>query len=150
MTHPDPTVQWLVDREQIRDLPLAYARGIDARDFAVARAVFADDAYVAGTRHQAPIDAYWASLTPGVETYAATLHFMGNQYVALEIGADVGEVEAYAVAYHVADPDDPSGDLTMGVRYVDAVERRGGAWIIAGRRVHQQWLRGPAAPYLSK
>ena len=45
------------------------------------------------------------------------MHFMGNQYVEVEPGADTGFVETYAVAYHMEAAESGREDLVMGVRY---------------------------------
>lgn len=135
----DTTVQWLRDRELIREVPQRYAFGVDRRDFAIVRACFTDDCYVSGSRNAAPIEEYLATLEPGVRHYPSTLHFMGNQYVDVEPGADTGHVETYAVAYHM--PDD-GNDLVMGVRYCDDVRRVGDGWLICARTAVPQWVRG--------
>ena len=134
-------VRWLKDRELIRELPQLYALGLDTRDFAKVRSVFADDCTVVGTVHTAPIAEYLALLEPGVRQYPATLHFMGNQYVRVD--GDAGHVETYAVAYHMEDEGCPHDDLVMAVRYQDDVERRDGDWKIVRRNVVKQWHRGP-------
>ncbi len=137
------TVAWLRDRELIAALPRRYARGLDLRDFPAARAVFRDDCTVKGTLSEAAIDEYWAGLTPGVAAYEATMHFMGNQYVVLEPGADAGHVETYAVAHHMEAPGNGHDDLVMGVRYCDDVARAGDDWRIVHRSVALMWARGP-------
>jgi 3-phenylpropionate/cinnamic acid dioxygenase small subunit len=137
------TVAWLRDRELIKALPQRYARNVDKRDWKAVRACFADDCYVKGTIAENPVDAYMEGLAPGVEAYEATMHFMGNQYIDLEPGADTAFVETYAVAYHLEAPDTGLDDLFMGVRYCDDVRRDGADWIIAKRQVFLQWNRGP-------
>jgi hypothetical protein len=137
------TVAWLKDRELIKDLAQRYARNVDKRDWKAVRACFADDCYIKGTIAENPVDDYMKTLAPGVEVYMATMHFMGNQYVDLEPGADTGFIETYAVAYHLEEPGNGIEDLFMGVRYCDDVRRDGDDWIIATRRVFLQWNRGP-------
>lgn len=137
------TVQWLRDRVLIEALPQRYAHGLDTRDFDKARAVFRDDCTVKGSLVEAPIDPYWEQLTPGVTAYEATMHFMGNQYVELEPGADTGFVETYAVAYHMEPADSLREDLVMGVRYCDDVARDGTGWKIVKRHAIPVWVRGP-------
>jgi hypothetical protein len=139
----ESTVRWLRDRELIKALPQRYAHGLDTRDFPKARAVFRDDCYVKGSISENPIDAYFANLVTGVQDYQATMHFMGNQYVELEEGADVGFVETYAVAYHIEAPESGLPDLVMGVRYQDDVARDGDGWIISRRTAIPHWVRGP-------
>ena len=137
------TVRWLKDVEIIKSVPQRYAYGIDTRDFDAARAMFRDDCFVEGTLQTAPIDDYWPGLADGVRQYHATLHFMGNQLVQLEEGADEGFVETYAVAYHIEAADSKIDDLVMGVRYQDTVAREGDDWRIVRRKTVPQWVRGP-------
>jgi len=137
------TVTWLKDRELIKAVPQRYARNVDKRDWKAVRACFSDDCYVKGTIAENPIDEYLPGLAAGVEAYVATMHFMGNQYIDLEPGADKGFVETYAVAYHLEEPGNGIDDLFMGVRYCDDVRRDGDDWIICRRQVFLQWNRGP-------
>lgn len=139
----EATVRWLRDRELIKALPQRYAHGLDTRDFAKARGVFSDDCFVTGSINQARIDPYFAALVTGVQAYQATMHFMGNQYVDLEEGADEGAIETYAVAYHIESPDSGLPDLVMGVRYQDTVARHGDDWSIIARTAVPHWVRGP-------
>jgi hypothetical protein len=137
------TVQWLRDRELISALPQRYAHGLDTRDFERARAVFRDDCMVKGSRAEGPIDPYWEGLREGVLGFDATMHFMGNQYVEVEPGANTGFVETYAVAYHMEPAGSARDDLIMGVRYQDEVARDGDGWLITKRVVIPVWVRGP-------
>lgn len=137
------TVRWLKDVELIKSVPQRYAHGLDTRDFPASRAMFRDDCFVEGSINTAPIDEYWAPLIAGVAKYHATMHFMGNQFVTLEEGADEGFVETYAVAYHIEADGSPYPDLVMGVRYLDTVARSGDDWVISKRRAIPHWVRGP-------
>jgi hypothetical protein len=137
------TVRWLRDRELIKQLPQRYAHGLDTRDFDASRRVFHDDCYVKGSINEAPIDSYFAALIPGVQAYEATMHFMGNQYVDLDEGADEGTVETYAVAYHIEAAASGRKDLVMGVRYIDSVARSDDGWLIVNRTAIPHWVRGP-------
>ncbi|HEV8296475.1 MAG TPA: nuclear transport factor 2 family protein [Acidimicrobiales bacterium] len=139
----EATVRWLRDRELIKALPQRYAHGLDTRDFPKSRSVFRDDCYVHGSIRQDPIGTYFAFLEESVQKYQATMHFMGNQYVELEEGADEGFVETYAVAYHIESPESGLPDLLMGVRYQDTVARDGDGWIITARTAIPHWVRGP-------
>jgi SnoaL-like domain len=142
----EETVRWLQARELIREVPQRYAHGLDVRDFGASRAVFRDDCYVKGSVREDPIDPYFEFLTAGVQRFEATMHFMGNQYVAVGPDADEGFVETYAVAYHLEPAGSGRQDLVMGVRYLDTVAREGDSWLIARRTVIPQWVRGPLQP----
>jgi hypothetical protein len=139
----EATVRWLRDRELIKALPQRYAHGLDTRNFVESRAQFRDDCYVKGSIREDPIEEYFGFLRESVQKYQATMHFMGNQFVKLEEGADVGFVETYAVAYHIEAEGSPYPDLIMGVRYQDTVGRNGDDWIITKRTAIPHWVRGP-------
>ncbi len=140
-------VRALADRRAVADVVLAYARGVDRRDWAAVRACFEEDAVVEGTVHQAPLEPYLRSLVEGVEHFPATMHFMGNQLV--EVEGDTAEVETYAVAFHwMGDPPGAphDGNLVVGVRYLDRLVRSPGGWRIRLRRVSSEWRRGSYPP----
>jgi 3-phenylpropionate/cinnamic acid dioxygenase small subunit len=132
------------DRDQIAQLIVTYAQGIDRRDWDLVRSCFADDASVEGSRTTAPIDPYLAEMRPGVDYYPTTMHFMGNQLI--EVDGDTGHIQTYAVAYHWKDEEagkEHPENLIVGVRYRDTVERRADGWIITKRKVEPDWRRGP-------
>jgi len=141
------TLAWVRDRELIRDLPQRYAHGIDTDDWEKVASVFHPDCRVEGTMQSAEIGPYLEALEPGVKAYAATLHFMGNQFVELSVDGDPdrGHVETYAVAYHMEPEGSERADLVMGVRYCDTVVRVAALedWRIILRKVVKQWHRGP-------
>lgn len=139
----EATVRWLRDRELIKALPQRYAHGLDTRDFVESRSVFRDDCYVKGSITENPIDPYFKFLADSVVKYQATMHFMGNQYLELDVGADDGFIETYAVAYHIEAPETGLPDLIMGVRYCDTVARDGDGWLISARTAIPHWVRGP-------
>lgn len=139
----ETTVQWLVDRELIKQVPYDYAHGLDTRDFPASRAQFADDCQIVGSISSGPIDEYWPPLVEGVKAYQATMHFMGNQFVDHQPGSTTASIETYAVAYHIEAPETGLPDLVMGVRYCDTLEKRDGRWLIVNRRAYPHWVRGP-------
>ena len=119
------------DRLAVCRLAPTYAFGIDSRDEALVRSVFAADAVLAGTLGEAPVDEYVPRLLAGVAHYEATMHNITNQYAA--IAGDEADVWSYAVAIHLAPADSGRSDLTMGVQYRDHAERVGGGWLIRRR-----------------
>ncbi len=139
----ESTVQWLKDRELIKDLPQRYARGIDRIDFDLVRSNFHPDCVVHGTVVSGPLDPYLDWTEKELAKFEATLHVMGNQYVDLVEGADEGHVETYAVAYHMQPEESGIDDLVLGLRYCDDVARFGDRWLITARTAVPQWVRGP-------
>jgi hypothetical protein len=130
----------MTTREDVHDVILRYARGVDRRDWDLVRSCFADDAVIEGTRFSGPIDEYLPMLRPGVESFPTTMHFMGNQLA--EIDGDRASTETYAIAHHFLDAEGRVEGIVMGVRYLDDLECRDGRWVIVRRRAVSDWTRG--------
>jgi hypothetical protein len=134
-------VQTLADRAAICELPKVYALGIDSRDEAMVRSVFAPDAPMRGTLGEAPAHDYIPKLLAGVASFTATMHNITNQYAT--VAGDEGVVWSYAVALHLADPGRGQSDLAMGVQYRDQCTRTEFGWWITARDTVKLWARGP-------
>src|ERR1700754_5094125 len=109
----------LIAKDEIRELAMLYSRGVDRKDGALLRTLYAPDA----------TDTHGDSFDGGAEDYVQFLersfphmrysgHHICNHLIS--VNGMVGEGEVYALAYHVI-PDGNGGwaeDL-MCVRYVD-------------------------------
>ena len=139
MTSPADPVQLLVDRDEIHDLVMRYARGVDTRDMEAVRSCFAPDCDVSRwgpgmTDREAMID-----YISGVGHFHTTMHMMGNQFV--EVDGDAGQVDSYAMLTHHSD--DRAGrthQMNMSAsRYVERVARRDGRWVVTQRGGEPRW-----------
>ena len=139
VTSPADPVQLLVDRDEIHDLVMRYARGVDTRDMEAVRSCFAPDCDVSRwgpgmTDREAMID-----YISGVGHFHTTMHMMGNQFV--EVDGDAGQVDSYAMLTHHSD--DRAGrthQMNMnGSRYVERVARRDGRWVVTQRGGEPRW-----------
>lgn len=135
------TVAWLRDRRLIADLYDRYAYGVDSLDMALVRSVFDPGCVIVGTMEQGGLDDYLEGIEQGLAAYHATMHFKGNQYIALE--GDRAFVETWVVGYHMEAPGSPLDHLKLGLRYKDEVARRGQDWKITRREAVLQWHTGP-------
>lgn len=138
----ETTVRWLKDRELIKEVPQRYARGIDRIDFELVRSAFHPDCQIYGTVISGDLDPYLDWTEEELHKFESTLHFMGNQYIDLEEGADEGHIETWAVAYHMRSEDSDVGDLILGLHYCDDVARFDEGWLITARTARPQWARG--------
>ncbi|MDE0116540.1 MAG: nuclear transport factor 2 family protein [bacterium] len=138
----ESTVRWLKDRELIKEVPQRYARGIDRIDFDMVRSSFHPDCQIYGTVISGALDPYLDWTEKELHKFESTLHFMGNQYIDLEEGADEGHIETWAVAYHMRPEDSGAGDLILGLHYCDDVARFDEGWLITARTARPQWARG--------
>src|SRR5437868_951927 len=108
------TIDTLADRAAVCRLPQLYALGIDLRDEAMVRSVFAPDAILRGALGEAPADEYVPKLLAAVARYEATMHNITNQYAVVE--GDEAAVWSDAVALHFERPEAGRPDMAMGVQ----------------------------------
>jgi SnoaL-like domain len=135
----DDGLKLLLDERAVRQVMLRYAEGVDGRDWVKVRGCFSLDAEIVGIGFSGPRDEYLARLSPGVESYAVTMHTIGNQLI--EIDGDTAQTETDLVARHFADAEGREEKLTLGVRYSDRLRRDGKAWVITRRDVRRLWSR---------
>ncbi len=151
----------LVAKQEITELLYRYCRGVDRADWELVRSCYWDDAVDDHGVVRGSPDEFIATVAPMLEGMTSTMHNITNVLIALD--GEVAASEAYALCTHrFAAEDGTPMDMTVGVRYVDRLERRapGGAgtvWKIARRTVVYEWTRldpvtaefpaGPAATW---
>jgi ketosteroid isomerase-like protein len=134
------TLAWLNDLELLRRLPQRYARAVDARDHdALARLFFADGVMVGARGEQVAAD-YVAASRAATPAYATSMHVLGVPLIELEPGAQTARSDTYAVVYQLGAVNG-GGDLTLGLRYLDELERDGDAWRIRRRTAQILWTK---------
>jgi hypothetical protein len=136
------SIALLADRAAIRDVLLRYARGVDRRDLALVRSLFTADCAYEGQLASGTIEAALAALRTRLDRYAVTMHFMGNQEIALD--GDGARSDTLCLAYHRTA--EPPADLVTAVRYLDDLVYTPGGWLIRRRRVRLEWSRHDATP----
>ncbi len=139
MTSP---IEWLMDREILRQFPQRYARAVDQRDHDALTALFDPDGSVDGTFGQQAVADYLDTMGSRPDTGGTSMHVLADPLIDLEVGADTARLDTYAVVYQVpADADAPV--RTFGMRYVDDMLRREGTWCIHHRVARMLWMRWP-------
>lgn len=153
-------LQRLFDKDEIRDVLLRYARGIDRLDIDLFRTVFWDDGGFEDGIVSGPARDFVPQLVGDTVRgmFAATQHFISNERIEFE-DADHAFVESYFLACHVLNPGAANLDallgkrrmrecggeyerpheLYVGGRYLDRFERRSGSWRILKRRFVFDW-----------
>ncbi len=140
-----PRVQALLDRSEIEELMIAYARGIDRAEENLVRSVFHPDATVdfgPGIFQGAVIDFItWAmDVRAGMK---AAQHYITN--IRVDLRGDAAFAESYFLAWHRLDKPTGKEDFFLGGRYLDRLERRpagaAGVWKIAHRKQVKDWTR---------
>ncbi len=118
----------LVDRQEIHQVMLNYARGLDRLDFELVRSCYWDDAIEDhGSYVGRPEDfIHWADQT--------TLAHTTTQHGILNHFCDLQGNEAFCETYYqfTATRAEPPHFVSTG-RYIDHFQKRGGEWRIANR-----------------
>ncbi len=131
-----PSEPSLADWLEVRSVVLAYARCMDARDFAGVAAQFTDDAVVHYAHlggelvGRAQVEAYLTrAVGRGTE---ATSHHCSNIEITFD-GPDTATVETYLYAWHRLSGAVPHYEVWG--RYHDRMVRTASGWRIAERRL---------------
>lgn len=118
----------IVDRQEIHDVLLRYARGLDRLDNELARSCYWDDAIEDHGHFVGTPDDFipWAD--------GATLMFEATQHAILNHVCDLQGDEAFCETYYHFSGVTAEGPNFMSTgRYIDHFRKRGGEWRIANR-----------------
>ncbi|MEX1008339.1 MAG: nuclear transport factor 2 family protein [Acidimicrobiia bacterium] len=132
-------VQLLADRDEIHDIVMRYAAGVDRRDMKLVGSCFAPDLEVVGWGGGFTDRDSMLTYISGVAIFHTTMHMFGNQYI--EVDGDTAHVDTYAMLTHHSD--DANGvthelNVSRG-RYVEDLTRRDGRWVITRRGGDPVW-----------
>jgi uncharacterized protein (TIGR02246 family) len=120
--------------DEIRDLLHAYCRAADRNDADALAECFTEDClcdYGPDAPPQRGREARRAAAARDLALFEATSHLLGNVRVAFD-GPDRARVESVVHAWHRPLG---GGTWTLYAEYHDIVERTGGRWLIAERRL---------------
>ena len=130
-------IQQLIDRHEIHEILMRYARGIDRCDFDLVERCYHPGATDDHGRFKGPVEEFIPWVRVQLDRFDSTMHFLGN--VLIEVQGDMATTETYCVAYHRLRGENV--DSIAGLRYVDRFDRRGDQWRIAHREVVVEWNR---------
>jgi SnoaL-like domain len=129
-------LQEMIDRADIHDCIVRYARGIDRFDRELLRSAYHDGAIDDHVGFVGLVDDFidWAFAYHSTQTRHQ--HYLLNQ--TADIDGDVAHAETYYL--FVGTDREPENHLTInGGRYVDRLERRDGGWGITARVCMVEW-----------
>jgi 3-phenylpropionate/cinnamic acid dioxygenase small subunit len=120
------------DRQDIADVLLRYATGIDRRDWSLFRTAFADDCELdyGDIGSWSGVDAVTEFMDVSHSMAGHTMHRLTNQVIS--VSGDAAEARTYVDALILA-PDNASGVNAVGF-YDDELVRTAAGWRIARRR----------------
>ena len=146
MTSPpsDPAaqLQWLVDRAQISDLLVEFARSLDERDWDANTALYVPDGVfmVGDVFRLVGHDQLRATGSDrGLGQYAGTWHLSSNH--AIQIDGDTATTRSYLLGVHLLS-DNPFHHADGGGWYDCTLRRTPEGWRFVTVRVHEVWNAG--------
>jgi len=134
------TIEQLADRIAIQDVLVRYCRGIDRCDAAMQKSAYWEDATDDHGSFNGNAWAFSDYVIPALKRMERTMHLISNVYV--ELNGSSAKCETYCVAHHLL-PE--NGEMVVGGRYLDRMEKRGGEWRIQKRVYVMDWNQNNAA-----
>lgn len=138
----DPLRQ-LMDRQEIADVVIRYARALDSRDWGLLRGCFAESP---GFIHPGGrLDGWEAILhrtRTALEPLDRTQHLLGNIEIGLDAGGGRATCLTYFQAQHVRAGAPGGPNYLIGGKYADLFDRVDGVWLIAERVQTYAWTEG--------
>jgi hypothetical protein len=137
------------DRLNVAETVYRYAYGVDLRDFALYRSIFAErvafdfTSYHGGEATVMTADEWVAGVRQLFTGLAATQHSMTNPITSID--GDTAACRMYVRAHHVYDADDPASWYTIGGYYDDTLVRSADGpvgWLLTGVTLTVLWRRG--------
>ena len=135
------------DKLAVAETVYRYATGVDRRDWALYRSLFADTVTIDFSSYdpnlpprQMSADEWIAGLVPLFSGLAATQHSMTNPLATID--GDTAAITMYVQAHHVFDPTDAASWYTIGGYYEDTLARVDGRWLLTGVRLTVTWRAG--------
>lgn len=136
------TVETMLARQDIHDVMMRYARGIDRGDEALLLSCYWEDAIeVHGPAYNGPAVPYVKAAAARMLRAGTTMqHIVANVHVEFD-GADTAWVESYILTFARFLKDGDPWDTFTGARAHDKFVRRNGEWRVLHRRVAFDWNR---------
>ena len=126
-------------REEIRDVTLRYARGVDRCDWELVRSCYHADAYDDHGTYKGGISGFIDFFSRQALHFSGTMHVIANFLVDVDAANGRADAETYCIAHHWTPPGEDAYHLVTGARYVDRFELREAEWRIAHRRCVLDW-----------
>ncbi len=142
---PQDQLAWLVDRAQISDALIAYARCADTADWKGIEGLFTEDGLVT-TPLGPPFRGrdFGAMSGPFMARFAGTHHMSSNH--AIDIDGDRATSHSYLQAVHLTRENDPSAHADIGGWYEHTFVRQDDTWRIAAMKLSFVWTAGEPFP----
>ena len=127
-------------KQDIHELIMAQARGLDRADLDLLRSLFHPGATVEAGVFDGTAEDFCPYILDATADMNAMSHAVANEWI--NVDGDVATAESYVVAFTSATIDGEDTDTFTGGRYVDRFERRDGVWKTTNRTFVLDWQTG--------
>ncbi|MDB5479937.1 MAG: SnoaL-like domain protein [Caulobacteraceae bacterium] len=140
------TLETLIARAEVSDVVHRYATGIDRRDWALYRSIFADEVdfdfttWSGGEPRRLTADEWVAGVREGLSGFDATQHISSNHVHTIE--GEAATCVSYMVALHHLVEDEQRLMQGLGGFYTNRLRREAGAWKIHACTLTVTWEMG--------
>jgi hypothetical protein len=141
---PQAQLRWLVDRAQISDVLVEYARCADAADWSGMSALFTEDGVAVFAAGTFPGRNFGEAAGAVMARFCGTHHLSTNH--AIHIDGDRATTRSYVQAVHLTDPDDNSRHHDVGGWYDNELVRTPDGWHFARVELSFVWTAGAPWP----
>lgn len=140
MTARDQVIDDIISKQQINEVLVRYARGIDRGDLDLLKSCYHPDAIEEhGPNYTGLASDYFEAAIDRIRSMGTMCHYLCNVHIDLE--GDAAYVEAYVLTYVRLQKDNADIDTFTGGRLCDKFERRDGTWKISHRKIVFDWNR---------
>ncbi len=142
------TLADLLDRAAISDTVLAYGTGVDRRDWALYRSIFADEVEFDfstwnGWKTRMKADDWVAAVRETLSGFDATQHNLTNHVITLH--GDTADITVHMTARHYLVVDGVGQTQILGGFYQHKLARAGARWQITHCSLVITWMEGDMA-----
>lgn len=130
-------VEEAVARQDIHELILAQARGVDRGDEALMRSVWHPGATMDAGIFDGPADEFCSMIIGATAGMKRMSHTVSNEWITIE--GDEAAAESYVIAFVTRDDEDGAVDEFTGGRYLDRLSRKNGVWKFNSRTFVPDW-----------
>lgn len=140
MTIPPKKIESIIAKQEIYEVLMRYARGVDRADTDLLKSCYHDDAIEEhGSVYKGPALDYIDGAIERIRTMGTMSHYLCNVHISL--AGDIAYAETYVLTFARLEKDGQSYDTLTGGRICDRFERHDDEWKIAHRKVAFDWNR---------
>ncbi len=140
MTDSQTRLDKFIAKQEINEVLMRYARGVDRADRDLLKSCYHADAVEEhGSAYSGSAHVYIEGAVERIRAMGTMCHYICN--VSIDLDDDIAYVEAYVLTFARFEKEGKEYDTLTGGRLCDRFERRDGEWKISHRKMAFDWNR---------